>query len=56
MFTYCNSAHMINDNADKLSTMKCFNLPYLLLYPELQQMTFYGAGEEEVILHVYIAT
>ena len=52
MFMYCNSAHMINDNPDKLSTMKCVYLPYLLLYPELQQMAFYGAGEEEVILHV----
>ena len=52
MFTYCNSVHMINDNPDKLNTIKCVYLPYLLLYPELQQMTFYGAGEEEVILHV----
>ena len=25
---------------------KCFYLPYLLLYPELQQMAFNGAGEE----------
>ena len=44
--TYC--TYFVNTAVHALNNIirKCFYLPYLLLYPELQQMAFYGAGEE----------
>ena len=39
-------AGLLERKPQKVDNRKCFYFLYLLLYPELHQMAFYGAGEE----------